>query len=182
MSAKIGITVVFSLGYILLFKFVIVHVTYEFDFLIECLKYFVFYFIIMGLLPMLYHYIGLNEKKVAEEKEFKSLLFTKTIFTDSGNAFENVYFKDEVKDKKLPLFPEDDDQKNKSLQDMNEIDNKDEVIMEEEDEDEKDEETFRRGTQKTNLYKKSHIIGDLQKHDDDKLEFTINLQENYFNN
>ena len=67
---------------------------------------------------------------------------------------------------------------------MNEIDNKEEVIMEEEDEDEKDEEKIRgkRGTQKSNLYKKSHIIGDLQKHEDDKLEFTINLQEDYFNN
>lgn len=184
MSAKIGITIVFSVGYILLFKFVIVHVTYEFDFLIECLKYFVFYFIVMGLLPMLYHYIGLNEKRIAEEKGFKSLLFTKTIFTDSGNAFENVYFKDGAKDKKIPLFPEDDEQNNKKLQDMNEIDNKEEVIMEEEDEDEKDEEKLRgkRGTQKSNLYKKSHIIGDLQKHEDDKLEFTINLQEDYFNN
>ena len=65
MSAKIGITIVFSVGYILLFKFVIVHITYECDFLIECLKYVVFYFIVMGLLPMLYHYIGLNEKRIA---------------------------------------------------------------------------------------------------------------------
>lgn len=173
MIIKVVITIIFSIGYILVFKHVFVHVTYEFDFLIGCLKYLMFYYIVMGPLPMVYHFIGLNEKKKHEEKNFKSLLFTKTIFTDGGNQFENVFYGDS-KEKGNMLYPDEEDKK-----DLNEI----KEIKEEEDEDDRSEQMRKRnGTTKSNLYKKSHIIGDIQKNDEEKLEFTIRVDDDYFNN
>ena len=173
MIIKVVITIIFSIGYILVFKHVFVHVTYEFDFLIGCLKYLMFYYIVMGPLPMVYHFIGLNEKKKHEEKNFKSLLFTKTIFTDGGNQFENVFYGDS-KEKGNMLYPDEEDKK-----DLNEI----KEIKEEEDEDDRSEQMRKRnGTTKSNLYKKSDIIGDIQKNDEEKLEFTIRVDDDYFNN
>ena len=149
---KVAITVVFSIGYLLLFKYVLVHLTYEFDFVIECLKYMIYYYVVMGVLPIVYHFFGLNEKK-HKGKNQKSLLFTKTIFTDTGEQFENVF----VGDGKL--CPDDEEKKG-----LNEI-------KEEENEDEN-----------SKIYRESQIIGDIRKQEEEKIEFTVKIKDDYFNN
>ena len=149
---KVAITVVFSIGYLLLFKYVFVHLTYEFDFVIECLKYMIYYYVVMGVLPIVYHFFGLNEKK-HKGKNQKSLLFTKTIFTDTGEQFENVF----VGDGKL--CPDDEEKKG-----LNEI-------KEEENEDEN-----------SKIYRESQIIGDIRKQEEEKIEFTVKIKDDYFNN
>lgn len=116
---KVGIIIIFSSLYILLYKYILVHLSYEFDFLLGCLKYMIYYYVVMGVLPILFHYFGLNENNSHEEKNKKNLLFTKTIFTDTGEQFENIFVGDGR------ICP-DDDEKNG----LNEIDNK--VIKEEE--------------------------------------------------
>lgn len=142
---KISITVAFCAVYFVIFHF-IGSIMYELDFLLECIKYFLFYYIIMGILPVIFNYMKLN-RVVNEPKKDKNALFTATIFFDN-----------QTNESKTPLFSEDDQIK--------------ESAMEEESIDERDpRDEFENRTE--TIYKKSMITQDLRKQKENKLEFTL---------
>ena len=44
---KVGIIIIFSSLYILLYKYILVHLSYEFDFFLGCLKYMIYYYVVL---------------------------------------------------------------------------------------------------------------------------------------
>ena len=105
----------------------------------------IYYYVVMGVLPILYHYFGLNDNNSHEGKNQKSLLFTKTIFTNTGEQFENIF----VGDGKL--CPDDDEKKG---------------LNEEE---------------KSKIFKENQIIGDIKKQEEEKIQFTVKIKDDYYN-
>ena len=124
------------------------HVSYEFDFTLQCIKYMLFYYAIMGLLPLLYEKLKLNESKDNDGKQAKNVpldIFTSSILID-GDVFENVSFAKEVKKER----------------------GKYEIIKEEENED--DEEMKEKGRQSTlktqgKIHRVSQITQGMEQHD-----------------
>ena len=85
---KVFTTVIFNVLYFYASS-ILTHPTFELNFLLSGFKYFAHYYIIMGILPIVFEKSGLNEIKenIVEKKETNTLLkknsqlFSKTIFS-----------------------------------------------------------------------------------------------------
>ncbi len=77
---KIIITLIFSFSILYSFS-QIEYVTYEFNFLVNCFKYFIFYFINFGIVPFIFQLLKLNENNFEyKNQKRKILLFKPSIY------------------------------------------------------------------------------------------------------
>ena len=93
---KIIITVIFS--FVILYSFSqIEYVTYEFNFLLNCFKYFTFYFINFGIVPFIFQLLNLNENNFEyKNQKRKILLFKPSIYAMKKQTNE-IYDNDQLK-------------------------------------------------------------------------------------
>lgn len=165
---KLILVVICSACILTAFYFMTLHVDYEFDFTLQCIKYMLFYYVIMGLLPLLYDKLKLNEVSDNNVKQPKNVpldIFTSSILI-GGDVFENVSFVKEGNIKKEQ--------------------GKYEIIKEEENED--DEETKEKVKQSTlkskgKIHRVSHITKGMEQHNKNegginyKMEFHSDEEE-----
>ena len=95
---KIIITLIFS--FIIQYSFYQIHyITYEFNFVIDSLKYFSFYFINFGFVPILFQLFKLTDKNFVEfeNKKRKISLFKPSIFAMKKRIYEIKILENEIK-------------------------------------------------------------------------------------
>ena len=89
---KGGITVVVFFGLWFLFSF-IPYVSFSFNFIINCFKYFILFFICTGILPILYGFMGLNKDKKGLNKKINDFVEEKVkIELNSSHLFRSSLF------------------------------------------------------------------------------------------
>ena len=165
---KLFLVLICSGCILIAFHLMTAHVSYEFDFTLQCIKYMLFYYVIMGLLPLLYDTLKLNEINDNDVKQLKNVpleIFTSSILI-GGDVFENVSFAKEGSNKKEQ--------------------GKYEIIKEEENEDDEDiKEKGRQATLKSQgkIHRVSHITKGMEQHDQNegginyKMEFHSDEEE-----
>ena len=176
LSLKIFTTLLVNILYFYVSSF-ISHPTFELNFLLSSLKYWAHYYIIMGILPVIFEKMNMNgsnnkpkEKITDKYKKQNSQLFSKTIFSQKFNKNDLKWLNGDDNNKYNPLLVEDD---NASLH-----------LQISDKEDKKKEE-------KGSIYKKSVLIGGLSKHrtsgnlefvnDKENEEEDSKYEDNYFN-
>ena len=167
LTLKVFTTVIFNILYFYVSS-ILTHPTFELNFLLSGFKYFAHYYIIMGILPIVFEKSGLNEIKenIIEKKDNNTLLkknsqlFSKTIFSQKVSK-DNILDEDIITSKFKPLLNQD-----------------------------KEKDT--RKEKKEGIYKKSLLIGGVTKHKvNGNFEFSMDKEdeahnisgneENYFN-
>ena len=161
LSLKIFTTLLVNILYFYVSSF-ISHPTFELNFLLSSMKYWAHYYIIMGILPVIFEKMNMNgsnnkskEKKIDKYKNQNSQLFSKTIFSQKFNKNDLKWLNGDDTNKYNPLLVEDDTSS---------------LHLQISDKDKKEE--------KGSIYKKSVLIGGLSKHrTSGNLEF-VNDKEN----
>ena len=89
---KGGITVIVFFGLWLLFNF-IPYVSFTLNFIINCFKYFILFFICTGILPIVYGFMGLNKDKKGLNKKINDFVEEKVkIELNSSHLFKSSLF------------------------------------------------------------------------------------------
>lgn len=161
LSLKIFTTLLVNILYFYVSSF-ISHPTFELNFLLSSMKYWAHYYIIMGILPVIFEKMNMNEsnnkskEKITDKyKNQNSQLFSKTIFSQKFNKNDLKWLNGDDTNKYNPLLVEDDTSS---------------LHLQISDKDKKEE--------KGSIYKKSVLIGGLSKHrTSGNLEF-VNDKEN----
>lgn len=162
LSLKIFTTLLVNILYFYVSSF-ISHPTFELNFLLSSMKYWAHYYIIMGILPVIFEKMNMNEsndkskeKIIDKYKNQNSQLFSKTIFSQKFNKNDLKWLNGDDTNKYNPLLVEDDTSS---------------LHLQISDKDKKEE--------KGSIYKKSVLIGGLSKHrTSGNLEFVNDNKEN----
>ena len=93
---KIIITLIFS--FIILYIFSqIEYVTYEFNFLVNCFKYFTFYFINFGIVPFIFQLLKLNENNFEYKNQKRKILLFKPSIYAMKKQTKDIYDNNQLK-------------------------------------------------------------------------------------
>ena len=94
------ITLGFFIGFCFLFDS-IPYINYPFNFTMQCLKYFIIFFVCTGVLPLVYGLIGMNNKHLDSSKKLDEILEEND---ESNNLFKSSLFVKYFDKLRIPLF------------------------------------------------------------------------------
>ena len=94
------ITLGFFIGFCFLFD-CIPYINYPFNFTMQCLKYFIIFFVCTGVLPLVYGLIGMNNKHLDSSKKLDEILEEND---ESNNLFKSSLFVKYFDKLRIPLF------------------------------------------------------------------------------
>ena len=94
------ITLGFFIGFCFLFD-CIPYINYPFNFTMQCLKYFIIFFVCTGVLPLVYGLIGMNNKHLDSSKKLDEILEEND---ESNNLFKSSLFVKYFDKLRIPLY------------------------------------------------------------------------------